>query len=238
MWCTECLWRYPILNWVVDIEVLNGDFLSLDPKDPLYSKVRAILLDPSCSGAGTIAERLDPLLPSYAAGQAANIDENERLNKLASFQKKALAHALSFPQVERIVYSTCSIHQIENEDVVKSVLPLAASHGFQLATPFPQWHHRSLPVLEGSEHLLRTDPVEDKEGFFIALFIRKDRPMIHPSLKPDRATPDSSHPLSVKRPKRKRRLNKQKGRIKMPTLYGGMFKMRLYCKPGLRINLK
>ncbi|OMO62964.1 putative methyltransferase NSUN5-like protein [Corchorus olitorius] len=28
-------------------------------------------------------------------GQAANIDEVERLNKLASFQKKALAQALS-----------------------------------------------------------------------------------------------------------------------------------------------
>ncbi|MBA0744886.1 hypothetical protein Gogos_007488, partial [Gossypium gossypioides] len=170
------------------IEVFQGDFLSLDPKDPPYSKVHAILLDPSCSGSGTVAERLDHLLPSHAAGQSANVDETERLTKLASFQKKALTHALCFPQVERIVYSTCSIHQIENEDVVKSILPLAASHGFRLATPFPQWHRRGLPVLEGFEHLLRTDPVEDKEGFFIALFIREEGSVIHPSL-----SPDSSH---------------------------------------------
>ncbi|XP_022729972.1 probable 28S rRNA (cytosine-C(5))-methyltransferase isoform X2 [Durio zibethinus] len=222
------------LSGAHNIEVLHGDFLSLDPKNPLYSKVCAILLDPSCSGSGTVAERLDHLLPSYATGQAVNIDERERLNKLASFQKKALAHALCFPQVERIVYSTCSIHQIENEDVVKSVLPLAASHGFQLATPFPQWYRRGLPVLEGSEHLLRTDPVEDKEGFFIALFIRKDRTTIQPLLKPERATLDSSRPL----PKRKRRLNKKKGRLAVPTLFGGMFKMRLYCKPSSRIDLK
>ncbi|THG20024.1 hypothetical protein TEA_008558 [Camellia sinensis var. sinensis] len=100
----------------------------------------------------------------------ANID---RLRKLQAFQKKALAHALSFPAVERVVYSTCSIHQIENEDVIKAILPLAKSLGFQLATPFPKWPRRGLPVLEGSEHLLRFDPDEDKEGFFISLFVRK-----------------------------------------------------------------
>lgn len=53
------------------------------------------------------------------------------------------------PAVERVVYSTCSVHQIENEDVIKSVLPLAESYGFQLAMPFPQWPRRGLPVVEG-----------------------------------------------------------------------------------------
>ncbi|KAH9653223.1 25S rRNA (cytosine-C(5))-methyltransferase NSUN5 [Citrus sinensis] len=160
------------LNQPEDIEVLHGDFLNLDPKDPAYSEVRAILLDPSCSGSGTAAERLDHLLPSHASGHTADPTEMERLNKLSAFQKKALRHALSFPGVERVVYSTCSIHQVENEDVIKSVLPIAMSFGFQLATPFPQWNCRGLPVFEGSEHLLRTDPVEDKEGFFIALFVK------------------------------------------------------------------
>ncbi|KAG6388050.1 hypothetical protein SASPL_153247 [Salvia splendens] len=31
-----------------------------------------------------------------------------------------------------------------------------------------------LPTLDGSEHLLRTDLVEDKEGFFVALFVRRE----------------------------------------------------------------
>ncbi|KAL0545487.1 hypothetical protein IC582_015372 [Cucumis melo] len=152
--------------------VLHGDFLKLSPKDPSLSKVRAILLDPSCSGSGTAAVRLDHLLPSHVEGTTSG-DDLERLNKLAAFQRKALAHAFSFPAVERIVYSTCSIHQIENEDVVQSLLPLAESHGFQLDTPFPQWQRRGLPVFAGANHLLRTDPVEDKEGFFIALFKKK-----------------------------------------------------------------
>uniref|UniRef100_A0A2P2KU42 Uncharacterized protein MANES_16G083500 n=1 Tax=Rhizophora mucronata TaxID=61149 RepID=A0A2P2KU42_RHIMU len=134
-------------------------------------QVCSILLDPSCSGSGTAAQRLDHLLPSYAP--ASDVADNERLNKLATFQKKALAHALSFPAVERVVYSTCSVNQIENEDVINSVLPLAASFGFELMTPFPRWQRRGLPVFEGSARVLRTDPVEDKEGFFIALFVRK-----------------------------------------------------------------
>ncbi|KAK2980111.1 hypothetical protein RJ640_019534 [Escallonia rubra] len=163
-----------------NVKVLHGDFLNLNPEDPSYSKVRAILLDPSCSGSGTAADRLDHLLPSFNTGHADAADIH-RLTKLAAFQKKALAHALSFPAVEKIVYSTCSIHQIENEDVIKSLLPLAKSLGFQLATPFPRWPRRGLPVIEGAEHLLRTDPVEDKEGFFIALFVRTS---IKPSEEP------------------------------------------------------
>ncbi|GAB2285914.1 hypothetical protein Dimus_020347 [Dionaea muscipula] len=111
-------------------------------------------------------------LSSFQA-QAADIDVT-RLTKLAAFQERALKHALSFPEVERIVYSTCSIHQIENEDVVKSVLPLASSYGFHLATPFPQWTRRGFPVFDGSEHILRMDPKEDGEGFFIALFVRNN----------------------------------------------------------------
>ncbi|GMN36056.1 hypothetical protein TIFTF001_005710 [Ficus carica] len=114
-----------------------------------WFSVRAILLDPSCSGSGTASVRLDHLLPSYAAGRTGDAADEERLNKLAAFQKKALEHAFSFPAVKRIVYSTCSIHQTENEDVINSVLPLAMSCGFRLEAPLPQWRRRGLPFFEG-----------------------------------------------------------------------------------------
>ncbi|KAL0905925.1 hypothetical protein M5K25_024376 [Dendrobium thyrsiflorum] len=157
-----------------DVEIIHCDFLDINASDRSFSKVRAILLDPSCSGSGTSAERLDHLLPSYSTDHE---DEaaayGPRVRKLAAFQKKALAHALSFPAVERVVYSTCSIHQAENEDVVKSVLPLATSLGFELGTPFPQWSLRGRPVFDGAERLLRTEPSQDTEGFFIALFVKK-----------------------------------------------------------------
>lgn len=156
-----------------NIETVNGDFLDIDSNDPSYAEVRAILLDPSCSGSGISTERLDHLLPSHTSDDQDDAGSSARIRKLSAFQRKVLSHALSFPSVERLVYSTCSIHQAENEDVVNSVLPLASSLGFELATPFPQWRRRGLPVFDGAEHLLRTDPEDDLEGFFIALFVRK-----------------------------------------------------------------
>jgi putative methyltransferase len=88
-------------------------------------------------------------------------------------QEAALLHALQFPALQRLVYSTCSIHQRENEDVVAAVLPAATAAGFRLVDPFPAWHRRGVPVVEGSELLVRTDAHEDRtDGFFVAVFER------------------------------------------------------------------
>ncbi|KAJ7522083.1 hypothetical protein O6H91_19G082600 [Diphasiastrum complanatum] len=157
-----------------NIEVLHQDFLQSNPFAAKFSKVRAILLDPSCSGSGTTLHRLDNLLPSFAKGQLEEDKEKQRVECLARFQEAALRHALSFPAVERIIYSTCSINKRENEDVVASVLPFAHAHNFELATAFPEWPHRGLEVVDGAHHLLRTDAARDKtDGFFIALFVRE-----------------------------------------------------------------
>lgn len=45
-----------------------------------------------------------------------------RLQALAGFQRRALCHALTFPSLQRLVYSTCSLCQEENEDVVCDAL--------------------------------------------------------------------------------------------------------------------
>ncbi|OVA04781.1 Bacterial Fmu (Sun)/eukaryotic nucleolar NOL1/Nop2p [Macleaya cordata] len=211
-----------------NVEVLHGDFLKISTEDPLYSKVRAILLDPSCSGSGTAAERLDHLLPSYTAAQTADVAATPRVKNLAAFQSRALAHALSFPAVERVVYSTCSIYQTENEDVVKSVLPLASSLGFHLETPFPKWSRRGLPVVEGSEHLLRTDPVMDMEGFFIALFVR--RSIVNPPRPVSWESKDCSSELKMRKHQneclRKKTTNKK---ILLPTRFMRMSEMMLHA---------
>nr|CAD1843111.1 unnamed protein product [Ananas comosus var. bracteatus] len=131
-----------------NVDIIRGDFLDINPGDPLFAKVHAILLDPSCSGSGISVERLDHLLPSHSAGNGIDIANSRRINKLAAFQRKALEHAFSFPFVERVVYSTCSIHQEENEDVVKSVLPLAASLGLS-------WHLLFHSGIAAASHFLK-----------------------------------------------------------------------------------
>lgn len=195
-------------------------------------QVQGVILDPSCSGSGTVFTRMDHLLPSFQRqqqqqqqqtsgdeeesgsdqgqglssdggvsgdegdeqGDAANgsheqavtsIDsaDAERIRHLSNFQvrrlvcrwttlcllhviiahtcllnehhliavldaqsltnslslmlslplqKCALRHALRFPALQRLVYSTCSVHQQENEEVVMAVLTQAQEAGLEL----------------------------------------------------------------------------------------------------------
>ena len=46
----------------------------------------------------------------------------DRLVKLSNLQTRIVEHALSSPSAERVTYSTCSIHVLENESVVQRVL--------------------------------------------------------------------------------------------------------------------
>ncbi|KAJ5079332.1 28s rRNA (cytosine-c(5))-methyltransferase-related [Anaeramoeba ignava] len=137
----------------------NEDFLKVNPNDPLFSSVKKILVDPSCSGTGIIANQ--------------NIFESaneERIKSLASFQKKILLHALSFKNVERVVYSTCSITIEENEGVVDSVLKEDfVQNSFHLENIFPKWKRRGL---NGFVSCIRCSFEDKTNGFFVASFVR------------------------------------------------------------------
>ena len=158
------------------------DFLTVDPANQQYASVRALLLDPSCSGSGTEVNRGDIMLREALCDD--NDDENEvdaadhdRVEKLAAFQKKALTHAFNFPEVQRVSYSTCSVYEKENEEVVRDVMGAANERGFKLVHALPAWHRRGIAIDGLSESqarcLIRADPIEDDmEGFFVAVFER------------------------------------------------------------------
>ncbi|KAK4388717.1 25S rRNA (cytosine-C(5))-methyltransferase NSUN5 [Sesamum angolense] len=147
------------LAGATNVKVMHEDFLNLDPRDPSYSKVRAILLDPSCSGSGTAFERLDHLLPSHNAGGTDQVDI-KRLQKLACFQKKSQQWRDSFIAL---------VQFIKLKMKMSSTLFCIWLHpmGFN----WQQHFHSGLAV--ASQLLTGTDLTVDKEGFFIALFVRK-----------------------------------------------------------------
>ncbi|TPX69035.1 hypothetical protein SpCBS45565_g02687 [Spizellomyces sp. 'palustris'] len=158
-----------------NIEPIHGSFLDTGVNDERYRNVEYILLDPSCSGSGIVG-RMDHLLDHDKESMEDEADQaasEARIAALADFQKKAILHAMKFPHVKKVVYSTCSKHRQENEDVVQHVL--TAQEDFSLADGvFTQWPRRGLPLFSGAEKVIRTEPKEDScIGFFVALFERQ-----------------------------------------------------------------
>ncbi|KAG1689411.1 hypothetical protein DVH05_002212 [Phytophthora capsici] len=167
-------------------------FLEVPVDGEMYRNVRSILLDPSCSGSG-MTNRLDHLLDIASSrdtvlepdhGAEYEEDTAKRLQSLADFQLEALRKAFSFPQVERVVYSTCSIFQKEDEEVVAAALKsdenIRATRPFVLKPALTSWPRRGLEVAglsaEQAKALVRANGLEDStNGFFVAYFERTDR---------------------------------------------------------------
>ncbi|KAK0409305.1 hypothetical protein QR680_004466 [Steinernema hermaphroditum] len=142
-----------------------GDFLKVDVNDKKFKKVKTAVVDPPCSGSG-IVKRMDNLLGAEPKNQ-------RRLNGLHNLQVMILKHALKLPNLERLVYSTCSVHEEEDESVIEEVVS-DPECPFELLNALPSWKHRGLPSFEFGENCLRADPKTDlTNGFFVAVFVRK-----------------------------------------------------------------
>lgn len=141
----------------------NRDFtkLSLD----LYGEAHYIFLDPTCSASGLniIKDNISP----------------QRIRGLASFQIHLLQFALSFPFVEEVIYSTCSVYEEENEEVVEEALKVYG-HQFELediGKKLDGWKHYGKEGFDFGSKCVRTVPDVDRcHGFFVAKFVRKAEP--------------------------------------------------------------
>jgi len=181
----------------VEVHPVQTDFLQALPSDAQFKNVKSILLDPSCSGSGIVTS---PDRNESFNEKENKKDQKERILSLAKFQITCLRHAMSFPQVERIVYSTCSIHDLENEGVVASALGLDSSldgdnigdeakaqiegndkDSWELIAPasLAGWKRRGNAVFGLSETqakcLVRCDALagDDTNGFFVSCLQRK-----------------------------------------------------------------
>jgi len=103
--------------------------------------------------------------------------EPKRLKNLQSFQVYLLRYALfNFPNAKRIIYSTCSLHPEENEEVVDEVLA-NVGNAYRLL-PVRQllknnWTNFSSKKYNCGDLCLYSKPNDDFcNGFFVAVFER------------------------------------------------------------------
>lgn len=160
----------------VELHTTCGDFMRISSKDPTYANATDILLDPSCSGSGIFSRQGSSTITTI---------ESDRLQALQHFQMTALSHALTaFEHVQRVVYSTCSLHEQENEAVVAAILR-QCGHAWRLVAPkcLATWERRGQVKAgltpEQAAMLIRVDRPDRTNGFFVACFERfSDEPCI------------------------------------------------------------
>eukprot|EP00038_Savillea_parva_P002356 m.113646 g.113646 ORF g.113646 m.113646 type:complete len:665 (+) comp10811_c0_seq4:214-2208(+) len=122
------------------IEARHGSFLDVNTSAPDVAMVTHLLVDPSCSGSGMMATPWTEAEQSQSA-DGASVDM-DRIQQLADFQVQCIVKAMSFPAAQRISYSTCSIHETENEAVVARAL--AQRPDFMVVSALPQWPRRGI----------------------------------------------------------------------------------------------
>ncbi|KAK0554142.1 hypothetical protein OC846_002231 [Tilletia horrida] len=172
-----------------NVVALQADFLETDPTDKRWQNVKLMLLDPSCSGSSTDEQEAD---------ESSTASLTARLAALSAFQLTMIKHAMQFPRLQRVVYSTCSIHAEEDEHVVLAALGSeeAKRGGWKLMSRkqvLPDWPIRGRPEecnsdTEIADSVIRCVPggdegrvegvepgsvhVEASNGFFVAGFER------------------------------------------------------------------
>ncbi|XP_056239677.1 putative methyltransferase NSUN7 [Seriola aureovittata] len=174
-----------------NVKLIPGVFESLDGGDKRLQKVRVILLTPKCSVSAVsnpvefiLQENGDPdLLQDLSQGSIAQ----SKLEALVAQQRKDIDHALKFPKVLAVVYSTCSSYPEENEEVVSRALEQAKASSEQEEEP-KQANYRLSPSVfsspnnaEGPEEtdpFFMLEPSEQSNGCFLAVLTREPEPVV------------------------------------------------------------
>ncbi|XP_048045077.1 putative methyltransferase NSUN7 isoform X2 [Megalobrama amblycephala] len=168
-----------------NVKLLSVSLESLDVSDTRLQEVRVMVVMPACSLSAVsnpvdyiMQENRDPrLMLDLSHGSVSP----EKLQTLVCRQRKDLQRVVQFPQVRAVLYSTCSVHPEENEEVLKTIL----SQTQEIHSTAPPYRLSSPGLLQdedGSQEMkasfFRLEASDHHNGCFVALLTRQPEPEV------------------------------------------------------------
>ncbi|KAG1934613.1 S-adenosyl-L-methionine-dependent methyltransferases superfamily protein [Pimephales promelas] len=173
-----------------NVKLLPVSLECVDVCDVRLQEVRVALVMPACSLSAVsnpvdyiMQENRDPrLMLDLSHGSVSP----EKLQTLVCRQRKDLQRVGQFPQVRAVLYSTCSVHSEENEEVLKTILSQSQEH--QSTAPPYRLSSPGLPQdsitededdsLEMKASFFRLEASDHHNGCFVALLTRQPEPEV------------------------------------------------------------
>ncbi|XP_032417780.1 putative methyltransferase NSUN7 isoform X1 [Xiphophorus hellerii] len=167
---------------IKNVKVLPAAFCSLNERDIAVQRLKVIIVLPQCSSSALN----DPVTTMHSEHGDWNLlpdlshdsISKSKIFSLTTQQARLLAHALSFPKVQTVVYCTRSVCPEENEQLVGRVLEKTHTHPKLL--PFrvngPIFPDDSASGDEIDSRFFRLQPSQFTNGCFIARLSRQADP--------------------------------------------------------------
>ncbi|PWA30593.1 hypothetical protein CCH79_00009322, partial [Gambusia affinis] len=167
---------------IKNVKVLPAAFCSLNEWDVTVQRLKVIIVLPQCSSSALN----DPVTTMHSEHGDWNLlpdlshdsISKSKIFSLTTQQARLLAHALSFPKVQTVVYCTRSVCPEENEQLVRRVLEKTHTHPKLL--PFrvngPIFPDDSASGDETDSRFFRLHPSQFTNGCFIARLSRQPDP--------------------------------------------------------------
>nr|XP_019955866.1 PREDICTED: putative methyltransferase NSUN7 [Paralichthys olivaceus] len=166
---------------IKNVRILSEAFCGLNEWDNTVQRLKVIIVLPQCSSSAlndpvpTIHSEYGnwDLLSDLSHGSVAQ----RKIHMMAAQQVRLLAHALTFPKVQTVVYCTRSVYPEENEQLVKRVLDKTHTHHkllpFRVNGPvFPVDSESG----DATDKFFRLEPSQFTNGCFVARLSRQADP--------------------------------------------------------------
>ncbi|KAJ0002464.1 hypothetical protein NQD34_007613 [Periophthalmus magnuspinnatus] len=193
-----------------NVKLIPVSFQSVDRSDNQFQKVQVILLAPK-SSLSSISNPVEfilqedgdtELLQDLARGSIAK----SKLESLVVQQKKDIDHAMQFPKILSVIYTTYSSYPEENEEVVRDVFEQACAcweNDSSQTSHFP-----FCCPLDSKDLLFTLKSTEHSNGCFMAIFQRE-------ASQHDKHTVDKAEAAKAKKLQHKKTPKQNKNQVRL-----------------------